>query len=148
MAADAVAEWIRSHARPLRTLDYGDDDFADLAPLADLVAGARVVAIGESDHFVHEFLQFRHRAARFLMTELGFEVYALEADFPEGVHVGDWVGGGDADIEDLMWSRISYAFGMSTELREHLAWMRSWNQTHGRRFHFCGVNIPVAAHPG
>jgi erythromycin esterase len=45
----------------------------DLSHLAELIGGAHVVAIGESNHYIREFGLLRERVLRFLATELGFE---------------------------------------------------------------------------
>ena len=65
---NVVSAWLRDHARRLRTLDPADADVTDLAPLREIVGDARVVAIGESMHRVHEFCRLRDRMLRFLVT--------------------------------------------------------------------------------
>ncbi|MFI9379573.1 erythromycin esterase family protein [Kutzneria sp. NPDC052558] len=123
---------------PLRTLDPDDEDFSDLEPLRDIVGDARVVAIGESAHKVHEFFQLRHRLTRFLVRELGFSAVALESGFPEGLAVDDWVRGGPGDLGTLLRDGVTYRFGQCDEARGQLEWMRSLNG----RVHFYGMDVP------
>ncbi|GAA3434861.1 erythromycin esterase family protein [Kutzneria kofuensis] len=121
----------------LRTLDPGDEDFSDLEPLREIIGDARVVAIGESTHRVHEFYQLRHRLTRFLVRELGFGAFVMESGFPEGLAVNDWVLGGSGDLDSLLHDGITYRFGRCAEMRDHLSWMRSHG---GVRFY--GMDIP------
>lgn len=122
---------------PLRTLDPDDEDFSDLAPLRDIVGDARVVAIGESTHKVHEFYQLRHRLTRFLVTELGFTAMVMESGFPEGLAVNDWVCGGPGDLDALLQDGITYRMGRCAEMRGQLEWMRTQG---GLRFY--GMDVP------
>lgn len=127
-----IDRWLRATAHPLRT----DNDFSDLAPLRDIVGDARVVAIGESTHRVHEFYEVRHRLTRFLVTELGFTAFVMESGFPEGLRVNDWVLGGPGDLTDLLHHGITYHMGKCAELREHLEWLRA------NKVRFYGMDVP------
>lgn len=127
-----IDRWLRDHAHPLRT----DDDLSDLAPLRDVVGDARVVAIGESTHRVHEFHEVRHRLTRFLVRELGFTAFVMESGFPEGLRVNDWVRGGHGDLTDLLHHGITYHMGKCAELRAHLEWLRANN------VRFYGMDVP------
>lgn len=73
-------EWVteaRAMVRPLRSLT--SDDFSDLQFLKPLVAGKRVVMLGESGHGVAEFNWMKARLVRFLHREMGFDVLAFES---------------------------------------------------------------------
>jgi len=120
-----ITRWLRDNAHPLRTLDPADDDLSDLEPLRDIVGDARVVAIGESTHRIHEFYQLRHRLTRFLVRELGFTAFVMESGFPEGLAVHDWVLGGPGDPADLLDRGVTYHMGKCAELRDHLEWLRA-----------------------
>ena len=134
-----VGGWLRANASLLRTLDP-DDDFSDLEPLRAVVGDARVVAIGEAGHRVHEFYQIRHRLARFLMVELGFTALVMESGFPEGIAVNDWINGGPGELDDLLRSGFTYNMGRCAEVRDQLAWMRDINATAARRIRFYGMD--------
>jgi len=72
-----VADWIRRHAVPLRTVEPGGD-FSDLEPIRQIVGDARIVALGEATHGTREFVQFNHRLTEFLVSNMGFSVFAVE----------------------------------------------------------------------
>lgn len=140
--ATSVTDWLRANTHRLRTLDPSDMDFADLEPLREIVGDARVVAIGESTHRVHEFYDLRHRLIRFLVAELGFTAFVMESGFPEGMSVNDWIHGGPGDLDHVLSHGITYQMGKCAEMRDHLEWMRSYNATHDRRIQFYGMDIP------
>jgi len=122
-----IGGWLRDNAARLRTIDPADDDVSDLAPLRDIVGDARVVAIGEAGHRLHEFYQVRHRLARFLIAELGFTGFVMESGFVEGLAVDEWVGGGPGDVDGLLRHGITYHMGRCAEMRDQLTWLRAWN---------------------
>ncbi|HWO63267.1 MAG TPA: erythromycin esterase family protein, partial [Umezawaea sp.] len=123
----------------------------ELEPLRDIGGDARVVAIGESTHRVHEFYRLRHLVTRFLAEEMGFTAFAVESGFPEGWAVHDWVLGGDGDLDWLLRNGITYHMGRCAEMRDQVAWMREHNLTHDRKLRFYGMDLPdssASALPG
>jgi erythromycin esterase len=94
---DALTRYVTGHAIPLDSLDP-DAPLDDLEPLAARFRAARVVAIGESAHFVREYSLLRHRLLRFLVERCGFTVFAMESGFSEGLEVDAWVHGGPGDL--------------------------------------------------
>jgi erythromycin esterase len=70
-------EETRRVAQPVRSLT--SDDFSDLRFLKPLLAGRRVVQLGESSHGVAEFNWLKVRLVKFLHQEMGFDVVAFES---------------------------------------------------------------------
>jgi erythromycin esterase len=140
-----VTRWLCDNAENLNTIDQDSDDFSDLEPLRDIVGDARVVAVGESTHRVHDFYQIRHRLTRFLAAELGFTAFVMESGFPEGLRVNDWVLGGPGDLTELLHHGITYHMGKCAEMRDQLEWMRAYNATHERPIRFYGMDVPDSA---
>lgn len=74
---------LASETRPvcsaLRTLDPGDGDFTDLAPLEPMLEHAMVVALGEATHADGAAFTAKARLVRFLQARMGFRVLAWEA---------------------------------------------------------------------
>jgi erythromycin esterase len=146
-----LTEWLRENIVRLRTIEPDDAGYHELEPLRDIVGDARVVAIGESTHRVHEFYQLRHLVTRFLVEQLGFTGFAMESGFPEGWAVHDWVLGGDGDLDRLLHTGITYHMGKCAEMRDQLVWMREHNRTHERKVRFYGMDLPdssASARPG
>ena len=69
--------WVRRNARPVRSL--GATDFSDLRFLAPMLAGKRIVQLGESGHGVAEFDLAKVRFIKYLHEELGYDVIAFES---------------------------------------------------------------------
>jgi erythromycin esterase len=146
-----VTAWLRGRAHRLRTLDPDDDDDTDLEPLLDIVGDARVVAIGESMHRVHEFFALRHRVFRFLHRRAGFTALVTESGLPEGRLVDEWIRTGRGSLRDALRDGISYGFGACQEMLDQLTWMRERTATGRSAPRWYGMDLPdssASALPG
>ncbi|HEX4332273.1 MAG TPA: erythromycin esterase family protein [Usitatibacter sp.] len=87
--AEVKPEWREEavkRAHPIRSLF--SDDFSDLAFLAPLLDGKRLVQLGESGHGVAEFNWMKVRLVKYLHERLGFDVLAFESSL-SGCDVAD-----------------------------------------------------------
>jgi erythromycin esterase len=132
-APDEVVEWLKTNA-----VRFALDD---MAPLRARLNDARIVAMGEATHGTREFQQLKVRMFRYLVENLGFTVFGLEANWPESVTVNEYVLGGDVDPTaglGFLWWKTEEMFGL-------LRWMRQYNQdpTHTRKLKFYGFDMQV-----
>ncbi|GAA0249269.1 erythromycin esterase family protein [Cryptosporangium japonicum] len=123
---------------------YVTDNFHPLSteepvfPLDDLT-GVRVVAIGESAHWVPEYTQLRHRLLRSLASRGGPVVFALESGFSEGRLVSEWLAGGPGDVRAVADEGLTYRMGRCAEMRAQLTWARSAGVA------YAGLDLPGSA---
>jgi erythromycin esterase len=76
---DAVQSWLAAHAKAFRTVDFQDEDFSDLEPLAAAIGTARVVQLGEPSHNAGTCFAAKARIIRFLHQRMGFDVVVWES---------------------------------------------------------------------
>ncbi len=62
---------------------FAEIDDAEVGPLIDRIASARVVMLGECTHGTAEFHRLRARITRILLEEHGFDAVCLEGDWPD-----------------------------------------------------------------
>jgi len=79
--APEIVQWLRFSVHPFDTAEPGGG-VADLEFLRDMIGTARVVALGEATHVTHEFVAMKTRIFEFLVEEMGFNTFALEAAWP------------------------------------------------------------------
>jgi erythromycin esterase len=140
-APDEVVAWIKDHAVPLKTAE-AENGFDDMQPLKKLVGDARVVALGEATHGSREFFQLKHRMLEFLVEELGFTVFAIEANWPECMAINDYVLGGEGDPKEAL-AGIYFWTWNTEEVLEQMEWMRRYNADpeHDRKLKFYGFDM-------
>lgn len=126
----------------LRTLDPAEP-LDDLEWLDEAIGDARVVAIGESAHYNHEFFRLRHRLLRYLAERHGFGAYAMETGFVEGWLVDSWVrDGGEGRLGQVMADGMTSLMGLWTPMRAHLEWTRRHNSGASHPVGFYGIDLP------
>src|SRR5262249_23477654 len=120
--------------------------FADLQPLRSAVGKARIVSLGEATHGTHEFFQLKHRVLEFLATEMGFSVFAIEANWPESLAVDDYVFKGQGDPEKVL-AGLGFWTWDTQEMLEMIRWMRRYNEDpgHTRKLRFYGFDMQMPA---
>ncbi|HPW17561.1 MAG TPA: erythromycin esterase family protein [Candidatus Aminicenantes bacterium] len=137
----AVAAWLGQRAVPLTSVRAGAG-FDDLRPLGALLRDVRVVGLGEATHGTREFFQFKHRMLEFLVRELGFTAFAIEASYPACWNIDAYVLGGPGDPAAALASQGFWTWD-TNEVSEMIAWMREYNRTApaGRKVRFLGYDI-------
>ena len=70
---------------------FTDLDKAALEPLLSRIGNSRVVLIGEATHGTSEFYRMRARITRELIERHGFNMVAIEADWPDAARIDNYV---------------------------------------------------------
>lgn len=139
IADDELVEMLRQQAAPLPSPD--DPAFAGLF---DRFADARVVLIGEASHGTSEFYRARAAITRRLVERHGFNIIAVEADWPDAARIdrytrhlqqATWVEDGFKRFPTWMWR--------NQEVAEFAVWLRTHNQTlpAEQRVEFRGLDV-------
>lgn len=81
-----LSSLLRGHAQNLPSPD--SHDFADAF---DRFGDARVVLLGEATHGTHEFYTARAQITRRLIEKHGFNIVAVEGDWPDIARIDDYV---------------------------------------------------------
>jgi erythromycin esterase-like protein len=136
---ESVVAWVRTHAIPLTTVE-ANNGFSDLQPLKSFIGGARIVSLGEATHGSREIFQLKHRLVEFLASEMGFTIFAIEANMPEAYRVNEYVVNGTGDPAQLL--RGMYFWTWDTdEVLTMIKWMRAFNQSGKGRIEFTGFDM-------
>jgi erythromycin esterase len=120
----------------------------DLAPLLDRIGDSRIVMLGEASHGTHEYYTWRSAITRRLVEEKGFNIIAVEGDWPDCYKINRYIKGFDDQdkgiIEVLqtfnrwptwMWANWEIA-ALTTWLKEHNLQFRA-----DQRVGFYGLDV-------
>jgi erythromycin esterase len=111
-----------------------------LAPLSDMVADARVVAIGESFHHTHEQLVLRDRLVRHLVTALRFNTILLEVVTPGPNAIDAFVQGAAGDAESALIAAGARMW-RNQETAALLRWLRQHNEKRDAHVTVHGMDV-------
>ena len=136
----AFVEWAKHEAIDL-TMSEKFDDLDALGFLDETVGDTRVVAMGESAHYLHEWNLIRTRLFQYLVLNHGFTTFVLESGLVEGRVIHDYVAGADISWDDVV-NAVTNGWGVWGEIQEMIRWMRDYNDTAApdRKLRFYGTD--------
>lgn len=141
---EATRNWLSANAIRLNTVEAGHG-FADMQPLKKIIDKARIVSLGEATHGTREFFQLKHRMLEFLVSEMGFNIFAIEATMPESFDINEYVLTGKGDPAKGL-AGIYFWTWDTEEVLEMIQWMRHYNADpkHIRKVKFYGFDMQSA----
>lgn len=129
----SVARLVREVALP-----FAEIEGADIGPLLERIGGARLVLIGDASHGTSEFYRMRAEITKALIRRRGFQLVAVEADWPDGAVLNGWVTGrpptsGEAE-RTRPFQRFPTWMWRNHETLAFVDWLRAYNvKTRGDR---------------
>ena len=137
---DEVKNWLTKTAIRLNGVVAGQG-FEDMQPLKKVIGEARLVALGEATHGTREFFQLKHRMLEFLVSEMGFTVFGIEATMPEAFDVNEFVLTGKGDPASALAGLYFWTWD-TEEVLDMIRWMRNYNSDprHERKVKFYGFD--------
>lgn len=136
---DPATTWLEENGHDLGTAEP-QADLDDLEPLRRVVGDARVVSLGEATHGTSEFFRMKHRILRFLVEEMDFTAFAIEATMPESFKVNEYVRTGTGDPGRRLESLKFWTWN-TQEVLNQIRWMRDYNQEHDPSIGFYGFDM-------
>ncbi len=131
-------KWLREKSVHLKTVAAGSG-FDDMQPLKTMIGDARIVALGEADHLNRDFYRVKHRMVEFLVNEMDFTVFAIEATFAGALELNDYILTGDGTPEKAL-AALVYPAWRTEAVLEMVKWMRQYNAAHEKKIKFYGFD--------
>ncbi len=121
---DLLPELIRRSAEPLPEID--DPTFG---AMFDRFADARVVLLGEASHGTSEFYRARAAISKRLIERHGFNIVAVEADWPDAATIDRFVRHRPRrDGEDAAFERFPTWMWRNAEVDAFIRWLHEHNR--------------------
>jgi erythromycin esterase len=127
----STSQWLRTHAIHFATVEP-ETGFGDLEALRHVVGDARIVSLGEATHGTADFFKMKHRMLEYLVENLGFTVFGIEAALPETDAVNDYVLHGIGDPARAV-AGMGFWTWNTQEVLDMALWMRAYNLRRGER---------------
>jgi protein-L-isoaspartate(D-aspartate) O-methyltransferase len=121
-----------------------DIEAAAFGRLFDRFADKRIVLIGEATHGSSEFYRARASITRHLVQAHGFDLIAIEGDWPDAAAVDRQVRGlPPAKNIDRPFARFPMWMWRNVEVADFLSWLRQHNLARqpNERCRFCGLDM-------
>ena len=141
---DPVPAWLDANVHPFDGSHFSLPH-TELEFLRDIVGDARVVSLGEGTHGTRDFFEMKARILRFLVEEMGFNTFAIEATWPESRRLDHYVRTGEGDPRVLLSGLYFWTWNTESVL-EMIEWMRAHNEAGGDvGFHGFDMQYPGMA---
>jgi erythromycin esterase-like protein len=124
--------------------DFGRDG---VHAIVEATGNADVVLIGEATHGTHEFYRVRADITEALIEQKGFNLIAVEADWPDAYRANRWVRGlsSDADATTALddFTRFPRWMWRNDVIVDFLTWLRTCNDRRdpANRVGFYGLDL-------
>jgi len=139
-SANELVRALRAAAEPLPAPENHDE----FGAFFDRYGDARVVLLGEASHGTSEFYRARDAITRRLIANHGFNVVAVEADWPDAARVDTYVRHGETQqSEEQAFLRFPTWMWRNREVHAFVDWLRAWNKGHfpAARVEFRGLDV-------
>jgi len=102
----------------------------DLDNLMERIGDSRLVLLGEASHGTAEFYEMRARITCELIEKKGFNVIAVEADWPDAAHIDHYIHGTSPDplLESTPFSRFPTWMWANHSVLEFTHWLKAHNE--------------------
>lgn len=123
------------------------DPFApnnELMPLKKMIGDSYIVALGEGTHGTSEFFKMKHRLTRFLAEEMGFTIFAIEANMPEARAVNRYILSGEGDPKEALAGMYFWTWN-TAEVLAMIEWMKDYNKSGKGKIQFYGFDMQFAS---
>ena len=136
-----VTDWLKQNSITIKSIEAGSG-FSDLQPLKKILKDVQVIGLGEATHGTHEFFKFKHRLMEFLVTQMGFTAFAIEASFSDCEPINDYILTGKGDRASVLTNQ-NYIVWDTEEFSAMLDWMRAYNKNvpDEKKVRFYGLDI-------
>src|SRR5213075_1626564 len=120
----SLSRLIGQAARPLPEPEEGP-----FAEAFDRFADRRIVLLGEASHGTSEFYRARAAITRRLIEKHGFDIVAVEADWPDALAIDHYVRHRPApDGARPVFQRFPTWMWRNIEVRDFVDWLRAYNE--------------------
>lgn len=140
-ASAAQLAWLRAHAISFNAAN-SNQGFSDLQPLKGIVGNARIVGLGEATHGDHEFFATAGRIVRFLVSQMGFSIVAIEANMPEAYRLNEYLLHGQGDPKKLI-EDMHFWIWDTQGMLELIEWLRQYNASGKGKVMFTGFDMQL-----
>lgn len=137
---DSVISWIRKESKSLHNIK-AETGFEDLLPLKPLLKDVRVVGMGETSHGTREIFQMKHRMFEFLVKEMGYTLFGIEASSVGCRPINDYVLHGKGNSRDALSNQGFWIWNVESVI-DMIEWMHDYNKTvpDDKKVKFIGID--------
>ncbi|WP_025664085.1 erythromycin esterase family protein [Aquimarina megaterium] len=140
---DSVISWIKDQSILVNDVK-AETGLTDLSSIKSIFKDVQIVGLGETSHGTKEIFQMKHRMLEFLVKEMGFTIFAIEASHVGCKPINDYVLKGKGIIRDALTAQGFWIWN-TEEVIDMIEWMRNYNLSvsENKKVKFIGVDTQM-----
>lgn len=125
---------MKESVTPIETIEN-----VDLGVLLERIGDSRVVLIGEATHGTSEFYQMRAEITKELIAKKGFQIVAIEGDWPDAAQINRYLRGQKAlPSKWAPFTRFPTWMWRNREVVSFLEWLHNYNSQKKEKSNYAG----------
>jgi erythromycin esterase len=142
---DSVISWIKNESISLQSVK-AETGLKDLSYLKPILKDVQIVGLGETSHGSKEIFQMKHRMLEFLVKEMGFIIFAIEASNIGCRPINDYVLYGKGTSREALTAQGFWIWN-TEEVIDMIEWMRNYNLSvpEHKKVKFIGIDTQMVA---
>lgn len=125
-AKEELTTRLEENLIPLKTTK-AENGFEDLMPLKEILKDKKIIGMGEATHGTAEFFEMKHRMFEFLVEEMGYRVFAIEAEFGGSQIVNEYILEGKGNVDKCL-DAMQFWTWHTEEVADMIQWMKDYNE--------------------
>jgi erythromycin esterase len=121
------------------SINQSSEDEKELKSLNKLIGNAKIVGLGENSHGSSSILKVKLRLVKYLVKNLGFTLFALEAPAVECDLINQYVLYGKGSKREVI-QNLVYKVWQNEDILSIIEWIKTYNETAKIKVEFRGVD--------
>ncbi len=130
-----------SYAQQLNKIDIkkSQESFIELK---NELKNKEIIGVGEATHGTSEFFTFKSELFKFLVKELNYKSFGMEAQAGAAMRINDFINGGNGDLNALI-KELNFWAWETEEVKNLILWMQDYNSKHSEKIYFYGFDMQL-----
>lgn len=133
-------QYINKFIYPLSTFEPSTDNNGDLKVLNKFIGNSDIVGLGESTHGSSEVYKMKYRISQYLIKDLNFNIFSLEANMPESYLMNNYISRNIDSPEDVLRGMYFWLW-QTQETLAFVEWLKTHNENNNQKVVFDGFDM-------
>lgn len=125
---------------PLSTYEPSSDHKEDLKVLNKFIGNSDIVGLGEATHGSSEVYKMKYRISQYLIENLNFNIFSLEANMPESYLMNNYISK-NVDTPQNVLRGMYFWLWQTQETLRFVEWLKTHNENTSNQILFDGFDM-------
>ncbi|WHF51027.1 erythromycin esterase family protein [Chryseobacterium gotjawalense] len=133
-------QYITKFIYPISTYEPSTSNNDDLEVLSKFIGNSDIVGLGESTHGSSEVYKMKYRISQYLIKDLDFNIFSLEANMPESYLMNNYISKNIDSPKDILRGMYFWLW-QTQETLNFVKWLKIHNENTNNKILFDGFDM-------